>query len=33
MNADKLIHIKFFAVLAMLVAFSFWGMSRLMLVE
>lgn len=33
MDADKIIHIKFFAVLATLLVLSFWGMSRLMLVE
>lgn len=33
MDADKIIHIKFFAVLATLLALSFWGMSHLMLVE
>ena len=33
MNADKYIHIKFFGLLAAMVVLSFWGMSRLMLVE
>lgn len=33
MDADRIIHIKFLAVLAALLMLSFWGMSRLMLVE
>lgn len=33
MDADKIIHIKFLAILATLLALIFWGMSRLMLVE
>jgi len=33
MDADKIIHIKFLAILATLLALTLWGMSRLMLVE
>jgi hypothetical protein len=33
MDTDKTIHIKFLAILATLLALTFWGMARLMLVE
>jgi hypothetical protein len=33
MDTDKIIHIKFLAALATLLALTFWGMSHLMLVE
>lgn len=33
MDGDRIIHIKFLAGLATLLALAFWGMARLMLVE
>ncbi len=33
MDADKIIHIKFLALLATLLTLTFWGLARLMLVE
>lgn len=33
MNADKIIHLKFLALLATLLSLTFWGLAHLMLVE